>query len=83
MKIKPLVIGDLKAKIPIVQGGMGVGISLSNLAGKVAAAGGVGIISSAQIGFKEEDESIKGKFKSHKKRNKTGKKDWGRGNCRH
>ena len=34
MKIKPLVIGDLKAKIPIVQGGMGVGISLSNLAGK-------------------------------------------------
>lgn len=58
MKIKPLVIGDLKAKIPIVQGGMGVGISLSNLAGKVAAAGGVGIISSAQIGFKEEDFQV-------------------------
>lgn len=55
MKIKPLVIGDLVAKLPIVQGGMGVGVSLSNLAGAVAAAGGVGVISSAQIGFLEED----------------------------
>ena len=34
---------------------MGVGISLGNLAGAVAKEGGVGIISSAQIGFKEED----------------------------
>ena len=55
MNIKPLVIGDLVARLPIVQGGMGVGVSLSNLAGAVAAAGGVGVISSAQIGFLEED----------------------------
>lgn len=49
---KELRIGDLVARIPVVQGGMGVGISLSTLAGAVAKAGGVGIISTAQIGFK-------------------------------
>lgn len=52
MELKPLKIGDLTARIPVIQGGMGVGISLSGLAGAVAAAGGVGIISTAQIGFK-------------------------------
>lgn len=50
-----LKIGDLTAKKPIIQGGMGVGISLSGLAGAVAKAGGVGIISTAQIGFQEPD----------------------------
>lgn len=54
MKFKALNIDGLVAKYPIVQGGMGVGISLSNLAGHVALAGGVGIISTAQIGFREE-----------------------------
>ena len=34
---------------------MGVGISLSGLAGAVAAAGGIGIISTAQIGYREKD----------------------------
>lgn len=53
MKSKPLVIGDLIAKIPVIQGGMGVGISLSGLAGAVAAAGGIGVISTAQIGFRD------------------------------
>lgn len=53
--LKPLVMGDLTAKYPIIQGGMGVGISLSSLAGAVAKAGGVGIISTAQIGFKDPD----------------------------
>lgn len=50
-----LKIGDLTAEKPIIQGGMGVGISLSGLAGAVAKAGGVGIISTAQIGFREPD----------------------------
>jgi len=54
-ELKPLVIGDLVAPKPVIQGGMGVGISLHNLAGAVAKAGGVGIISSAQIGFREPD----------------------------
>lgn len=52
---RPLVIGDLTAKIPVIQGGMGVGISLSRLAGAVAAEGGIGIISTAQIGYREPD----------------------------
>lgn len=53
MEDKPLIIGDLTARIPVIQGGMGVGISLSGLAGAVAAAGGIGIISTAQIGFRD------------------------------
>lgn len=50
--MKPLVIGDLTARVPVIQGGMGVGISLHKLAGAVAAEGGIGIISTAQIGFR-------------------------------
>jgi NAD(P)H-dependent flavin oxidoreductase YrpB (nitropropane dioxygenase family) len=45
-----LKIKDLIARVPIVQGGMGVGISLSGLASAVANAGGVGVISSAGLG---------------------------------
>ena len=55
MNIKPLQIGNKVAKLPLIQGGMGVGVSLSRLAGAVAKAGGVGIISTAQIGFEEPD----------------------------
>lgn len=55
MKVEELRIGDLCAKIPVVQGGMGVGVSLSKLAGAVAAAGGVGVISTAQIGFRNPE----------------------------
>ncbi len=46
-----LKIGDLIAKLPIIQGGMGVGISLSGLASAVANEGGVGVISSAGLGL--------------------------------
>ena len=48
-----LVIGNKSARLPIIQGGMGVGVSLSKLAGAVAAEGGVGVISTAQIGYGE------------------------------
>ena len=50
-----LKIGEKTAKIPLIQGGMGVGISLGSLAGNVAKEGGIGIISTAQIGFREPD----------------------------
>ncbi len=53
--VKPLVIGNLVAKVPLIQGGMGVGVSLSSLAGAVAAEGGIGVISTAQIGYREPD----------------------------
>ena len=52
--LKPLKIGELVAEKPIIQGGMGVGVSRSSLAGAVAAEGGIGIISTAQIGYDEE-----------------------------
>ena len=52
--LKPLQIGELTAEKPIIQGGMGVGVSRSSLAGAVAAEGGIGIISTAQIGYDEE-----------------------------
>jgi len=50
-----LRIGDWEADIPIVQGGMGVGISLSGLASAVANAGGIGVIATAGIGMFEPD----------------------------
>ncbi len=53
-KWKELRIGDKIANLPIIQGGMGVGVSLSGLAGAVAKEGGVGVISTAQIGYDEE-----------------------------
>lgn len=52
---KPLQMGELTAALPLIQGGMGVGISLGGLAGAVAKEGGIGIISAAQIGFREPD----------------------------
>ncbi|WP_321992244.1 nitronate monooxygenase [Marispirochaeta aestuarii] len=48
-------IGDLTARIPVVQGGMGVGISLSGLASAVASEGGIGIIAANAIGMLEPD----------------------------
>ena len=41
--------------LPILQGGMGVGVSLDGLAGAVAACGGMGTISTALCGFREPD----------------------------
>lgn len=55
--MKNYKIGSLEVKVPIIQGGMGVGVSLSSLASAVAREGGIGIISAAQIGYKEEDFS--------------------------
>ena len=55
MELKGLKIGDKISKLPIIQGGMGVGVSMHKLAGAVAKAGGVGIISTADIGYQEPD----------------------------
>ncbi|MBI5806190.1 nitronate monooxygenase [candidate division TA06 bacterium] len=53
--MKPINIGDLKIKLPLIQGGMGVGISLAGLASAVANEGGVGTIATAGIGMNEPD----------------------------
>jgi nitronate monooxygenase len=53
--MKPIHIGDLVLKLPLVQGGMGVGISLAGLAAAVANEGGAGTIATAGIGMNEPD----------------------------
>ncbi|HYE82890.1 MAG TPA: nitronate monooxygenase family protein [Clostridia bacterium] len=58
-KLRELKIGDLTARLPIIQGGMGVGISLSGLAAAVANEGGVGVIAAAGIGMLDYDFSTK------------------------
>jgi len=52
---KSFKIGDIQSRLPIIQGGMGIGISLSSLAAAVANVGGIGVISTAGIGMLEED----------------------------
>lgn len=75
--LEPLVIGDITIEYPIIQGGMGVGISRSHLAGSVSANGGLGIISTAQIGYDEpefEKNQIQTNLKSIKKHVNLAKK---------
>lgn len=55
MKLPLLRIGELTAKVPIIQGGMGIGVSRSKLSSAVARRGGIGVISGVQIGFDEAD----------------------------
>ncbi len=50
-----LKIKNKEIKYPIIQGGMGVGISLGNLSGAVAREGAMGTISTVGIGYREED----------------------------
>ena len=49
--LKPLRIGDLEIKIPIVQGGMGVQVSTASLASAVADCGGAGTIASVGLAY--------------------------------
>ncbi len=62
--MKPFNIGNLHIAVPIVQGGMGVGVSLAGLSSAVANMGGIGTISSVAIGL--TNPSATG---SYKKRN--------------
>ena len=50
-----LTLGRKTLSVPILQGGMGVGVSLGGLAGAVAACGGMGCISTADTGYREPD----------------------------
>lgn len=53
--LKNVNIGSYNLEIPIIQGGMGVGVSLSNLAGNVMKHGGMGVISAAHPGYLRKD----------------------------
>jgi len=58
MAFKSLKIGKYTIKTPIVQGGMGVGISWSGLAGSVSKEGGLGVISSVGTGYYDNKEHV-------------------------
>lgn len=55
MTFPPLKLGDLTIPMPIIQGGMGIGVSMHKLAAAVANEGGVGVISSAGVALKDPD----------------------------
>lgn len=42
--MRGIKIGEKTSKYPIIQGGMGVGVSMHRLAGNVSKEGGIGII---------------------------------------
>lgn len=75
---KGLPVGRKQSKLPVIQGGMGVGISLSGLAGAVASCGGVGLISAAQIGFRRPEfdrDPVSANIASIKRRISKGQKN--------
>lgn len=53
--MKSVQLGNLRLDVPIIQGGMGIGVSLGNLAGHVMKEGGMGVISAAQPGYNDPD----------------------------
>lgn len=55
MNLPKLKIGDFVANVPIIQGGMGIGVSKSKLAAAVANSGCIGVISAVQLGYNEPD----------------------------
>ena len=59
MSLKPFKIGKYEIAKPIVQGGMGVGISWDGLAGNVSKEGGLGVISAVGTGYYEDKAYVK------------------------
>ncbi|MDO5547285.1 MAG: nitronate monooxygenase family protein [Eubacteriales bacterium] len=57
--MKAVSIKNKVLETPIIQGGMGIGVSRCGLAGAVAKEGGMGVVSTAQIGYDAPD------FRSH------------------
>lgn len=69
MEIPKLRIGDMFAKVPIIQGAMGIGVSGPMLASAVANEGGVGVISGVNIGYNEpdfQDDTLKANLRALK-----------------
>jgi nitronate monooxygenase len=56
--LRPLLIGDLKVKLPIVQGGMGVMVSTASLASAVAECGAAGTIAGVGMGYDSPENEI-------------------------
>ncbi len=58
MQLKPIKIGKHTLEVPIIQGGMGVGISWDQLSGSVSQSGGLGTVSSVGTGYYENKEHV-------------------------
>ncbi len=55
MRMQPVRLRDKLLPLPIIQGGMGIGVSRCRLAGAVAKEGGLGVISTAQVGYDDPE----------------------------
>lgn len=64
LKNTGLKIDDLQSELPIIQGGMGIGISGANLASAVAEEGAIGVISSVGLCALNTDPSMDNKTAS-------------------
>lgn len=60
MKLPALRIGHIVSRLPIIQGGMAVGVSLAGLAAAVANEGGIGVIAASMVGSGESDIASNG-----------------------
>ena len=56
-RMKPMNLGKVRVPVPLFQGALSIGMSMSRLAAAVARQGGVGVIAAHKIGFREEDFS--------------------------
>ncbi len=59
MKLPELRIGNLRAKFPIIQGGMAIRLSTARLAAAVANEGGIGLIAASGLPFEELRKEIR------------------------
>jgi nitronate monooxygenase len=62
MSLKPLKIRNKVLEVPIIQGGMGVGLSWEKLAGAVAREGAMGVISAVGTGYRFPELVKRDKF---------------------
>lgn len=56
--LKPMNLGKVRVPVPIFQGALSIGLSMSGLAAAVAKEGGTGVIAAHKIGFREKDFSV-------------------------
>lgn len=63
-EFRNLDLGNLRIELPIIQGGMGVRVSLSSLASAVSNEGALGVIAAAGLGLEEESGNAKHDYKT-------------------
>src|SRR6056297_2524247 len=82
MEFKGLKIGNLESKIPLILGGMGVGVSGWKLASSISKLGGIGVISGVNLGYREKDfytDTFKANVRAIKKEIKKARENSNKG----